>query len=149
LKSIYHGIRRGHDLFSRVVGRRARGRLPDADFVDLNSIRIDLPTDFGVEELREVLGRRVEVFVEGRKLVDVLVIEVVDDALGRFLELAKIDEEADVVESLAADVDLDLIIVAVRVLTLAAIAAERMGARKLHLDTYFMHWQPSMADRVA
>src|SRR5262249_35839276 len=104
-----------------------------------NAVVVDRAADLVEEEHGEVLGRRVQLDVERRELVDVLVVEVVDDALGRVLEVAKVDEQADVVQSLAADMHLDLVVVAVRVLALSAVPAQRMRARKLHLDADFVH----------
>src|SRR4029079_10533236 len=91
------------------------------------------------KEHREVLGRWVELDVERGEIVDVLVVEVINDALRRIFQLAEIDEQADVVELVTAHVDFDLVVVTVRVLALPTVPAQRMSARKLHLDRALVH----------
>ena len=75
-----------------------------------------------VEITGEVLGRWVHL-VEGFQVVDHLVVEVVDRGTHDLLEKLEIEQQAGLVELGADERDEDTVVVAVRILALAAIVA--------------------------
>src|SRR5262249_8596943 len=108
------------------VRGRALVCLPDSYLVNLYPFVVDLPADFMQEIAGQMFGRRVQLDIEWREGIDVPVVEIVDDTPCRILEIFEIDPKADLVELIAAHVDLDAIVVSVRVLTLPTVSAQRM-----------------------
>src|SRR5688572_31347138 len=92
-----------------------------ADLVDPHAVVADSAVKVFDKVPGDVLGGRVQLFVEGRQLVKVAVVEIGDDLVGRLLQVAEIDQQADIVQLLAAGKYLDLIIMSVQVLTLSLI----------------------------
>ena len=120
-----------------MVGSDACRRLITANLVHADAV----VADAGVQVLQKItgkiFGRRIELLVEGRQFVQIAVIEIFNDLVGRFLEIAEIDKQADVIQFLAAGKDLDLVIVAMQVLALPFVAAQLVGGGEIAFDHYF------------
>jgi hypothetical protein len=71
---------------------RASIRLPDSYFEDFDAIVVNPPADFVKEIPRQVLRGRIELEIERRQVVDVLMIEIVDNLSGRRFQIFEIDE---------------------------------------------------------
>ena len=55
------------------------------------------------------------------------------------LEMSEVNQHPDFVEPIPADVDFDLPVVAVQVLTLSAVPAQRVSGGELFFDHDFVH----------
>lgn len=71
----------------------------------------------------DVLGRRIELVVKGRKFVKIAVIEVGDYLISGGFEIAEIYQKADIIEFLASSKYLDLVVVAMQVLAFPFVSA--------------------------
>ena len=78
---------------------------------------------------------------EGRDVVEKLVIELADGGVNRVLEVFEIAEQPDGVEFRALQRHADLVIMPVNILTLAAVAAQRMARRETFFHPDLKHWQ--------
>ncbi len=81
-------------------------------------------------------------FIEGRHLIEKLVIEGLNHALDDFFQMDKIIEEADGIEAGASESDTDAVIVAVSVLAFTLVAAERVSRAEGFVDADFVHGLP-------
>ena len=101
-----------------MISRDACRRFETADLVNLDPFISDTAVHIFHNISRKILRGGVQLFIERRKLVDVSVIEISHDLVSGRFEIDEVDQESDVVQLLAARVDLDLVIVTVQVLTL-------------------------------
>src|SRR5687768_2500382 len=101
-----------------LVSSYARRCFKASDLVYLDTL-VSNPTVQVFQNIsRQIFSRRVQLLVERRELVDVSMVEVFYDLIRGGLEVNEVDQQSDVVELLAAGVDLDLVIVTVKVLAL-------------------------------
>ena len=100
---------------------------------------VELGAGLVVEVLGEVFGGGVDLFVEGGKVVDHEVVEVLDGGAHDLLEELEVEEEAGVVELLADEGDEDLVVVAVGVLALASVVAEVVAGGETGFYGDFKH----------
>jgi hypothetical protein len=74
-------------------------------------------------------------------------VQIVDNFPRRRLQILEIDQQPDLIQLLSTNVDLDLIVMAVRILALSLVASERVRRGETHLDHYFMCWHNDAAPR--
>src|SRR5215217_7510203 len=119
-----------------LVGGDAGGRFEATDFVDLHAV-ITYSFRHSLQHiLREVLCRGLQ-FVEWRQLVDVPMIEIRHDLIRRRFQLHEINQQADVIQLTSARIDLNLVVVAMQILTLAPVAAQLVRAGEIPLNHHF------------
>lgn len=109
-----------------LIGRDAGRSLETSDLVYPDPIVADPRIEIFANVCGEVLCRRVEFFIERRKFVQIPVIQVVDDLVGRVFQIAKVDEQSDIVQLRSAGVDLDLVVVSVQILAFSLVTAQLM-----------------------
>ena len=61
-------------------------------------------------------------------------IKITRDLVGRLFEVAEIDQETDIVEFFTAGIDLDLVIMSVKIFALSLVAAQLVGRGKIALE---------------
>ena len=119
-----------------LVGCNARRRFKAADFVDLHAVVTD-PFRHSLQHvLCEVLRRWLQ-FVKRRQLVDVSMIEIGDDLIRRRFQFHEINQQAHVIQLTSTRVNLDLVIVAMQILTLALVAAQLVRTGEIPLNHDF------------
>src|SRR5580692_9542996 len=106
----------------RPVGGAGDVGLPDFRLLEANW-RSQANADFVVEILGEIFRRGVQ-FIEWWKIVDETVIEIIDHRMNQLLHFDEIHKQADSIKLCAFHRQLDAVIVAVHVFTLAAITAQ-------------------------
>jgi hypothetical protein len=121
-----------------LVGSHARWRFIAADLVDFHALVADLAIEVFKDKPSEILCRRIQFLIKRRQLVDIAMIEIFDDGVGRFFQIDKIDQEADVILLFAFRKYLEPIIMAVKVLALSLVAAQLVRAREIAFDHYFV-----------
>lgn len=113
-------------MLIKLIGRNAGGRFKTPDLIDLNAVVGDACVEVFEKVAGQVFSRRVKFLVKGRQFIDISVIEVCNDLVGSRFEIAKIDEQTNIIQLLAAGENLDLIIVPMQVLALPLIPAQLM-----------------------
>src|SRR5580698_8762375 len=91
-----------------------------------------------IKVLGQVLCRRVD-YGERLNVVDHLMIQAFDDVLHDLAEVLKIEEQTGLIQLGAGQRHADLVIVPVRILTLAFVVAQVMARRKRIVDRDFKH----------
>jgi hypothetical protein len=109
--------------------------------------RVELRGGLVVEILCQVFCRWVEFGVEGFEVVDHEVVEVFDGGTHDLLEELEVEEHAGLVKLFADEGDEDLVVVAVRVLALAAVVTEVVAGGETGFYSYFKHGCGSPFDR--
>src|SRR5208337_2930326 len=91
-----------------------------------------------VKILRQIFRRWID---DGERLdiVDHLMVEAFDDVLHHFAEILEIEQQSGFVEFRARERDPDLVIVPVRIFTLALVVAQVMARRKRIVNCNFEH----------
>src|SRR5271170_2659185 len=121
----------------RPVGGRSRFRLPDRNARDSRAVRglANLLRRLIVNVPRDIFRRGVQ-RVEGRKLVQIFVVERSNHALNYLLEMHKVVEQPDRIELLAREDDAHLVVVAVEILALSFVVAQvvRRGECLINAD---------------
>src|SRR3984885_8655523 len=113
------------------------GAVFDADAAGSHVVK--LRAGLLVEVFGEVFGAGVDLFIEGREVVDHEVVEVLHGGAHDLLEELEVEEHAGLVELFSDEGDEDLVVVAVRVLALAAIVAEVVAGGEAGFYGYFEH----------
>ena len=90
------------------------------------------------EVLRDVFSRRIQLD-KRLKVVEHLVVDAVNDRAQYLLEQFEIQQQACLVQSVSAQSDADLVVVAVRILTLALVVAKVVSGGKACLHGDFVH----------
>lgn len=99
-----------------------------ADLVNADTFIADAAVQIFKNVSSKIFGGRVQLFVEGRKLVEISVVEIPDDLIGGLFQVDKVYKQADIVKFRAFCIDLDLVIVPVKILALALVPAKLVGA---------------------
>ena len=113
-------------LLTDLIRGDACRRFEAADLVDLDAFIGDAAVHIFQNISRKILRGGVQLFIERRKLVDVSVIEILHDLVSGRFEIDEVDQESDVVQLLAARIDLDPVIVTMKVLALPLVPAQLM-----------------------
>lgn len=100
-------------------------------------MRVKLRLDVLANVKRDALGAWV--LVKERVVVKIGVVKAVQNFFERGLELGKVKQHSALVQSRPANVDKNLIVVAVQGLALSVIVAQKMRRRKIILNSYFEH----------
>src|SRR5688500_16965727 len=98
-------IEADNDLFiltanslAKLLGGDACRRFKTADLIDLHPFVGDACIKILEEIAGQVLGRRVKLLVKRRQLVQIAVVEIFDYLVGGGFEVAKIDEQTDIIQ---------------------------------------------------
>lgn len=100
-------------------------------------MRVKFRLDILANVKRYALGAGI--LVKERIVVKVCVVEAVQNFFERGLELGKVKQHSAFVQFRPADMDKDLVVVAVQGLALSVIVAQKMRRRKIILNSYFKH----------
>src|SRR5215207_6825742 len=87
-----------------LISRDARRRLVAAHLVNLHAFVADARIQVFADVAREVFSRRIQFLVKRRQLVQVSMVEIADNFVRRFFQIAEIDQQTDVVQLRAARV---------------------------------------------
>src|ERR1700758_1043320 len=105
------------------VGRRSCVGLPDSDGCDSGSLghRVHLPRSLVIKKLCKILRRGID-GIEGRLIVQELVIDSLNDTANHALQMREIKEQANRIQSGPFEDNSHFVIVPLRVLALPLIA---------------------------
>src|ERR1035437_735575 len=124
-----------------VIRGRGGVRLPDSTVLYPHAAfghASQLLAGLVVEVPGDVFSRWIE-FGERLQVVEHLVVDALDDGAHHQLELFEVEQQAGRVQRFSGEGDADLVIVAVRVLTLAVVIAEVVAGRKAGVHGDFIH----------
>src|SRR5450631_879798 len=124
-----------------VIGRSGCVRLPDGAVFDGDPASghvVQLAVGFIVKVAGQVFCRRVELD-EWFEVIEHLVVDAVDDRTHDLLEQLEIQQQPGGVQFPAPQRQTNLVVVAMGVLTLAAIVAQVMSRGESRFDGYFIH----------
>ena len=119
-----------------LIGRYACRRFKAPYFIYLDAVVFDPRIEVLEKIAGEIFGRRIKLLVKGRQFVDVAMVEVANDLVSYGLQITKIDQQAYVIQFLPTRKDLDLVIVTVKVLAFAFIAAKLVSGGEISLYHY-------------
>src|ERR1700724_4714474 len=114
--------------------------LPDLDFENAHRNRGvgQAARHLGVKILGDVFSRGI-LHIEGRNLIQILMIQAGHHLAHQVLYVDEIDQQAGVIQTLPRDDNLHLEVVAVQVLAAAFVVAERVGRRESLFYSNFKH----------
>src|SRR5262245_44081637 len=87
-----------------------------------------------------MFGGWVKFNVKRRQVIDVLVVKIFNNSPSRGFEVFEINQQTDVIELSAANVDLNSVVMSVGILAFSVITAQSVCRRESHLDHYFSHY---------
>src|ERR1700674_524263 len=128
------------NILSNPVGRRSCVRLPDRDARDPRTLwhRVHLPRSLVIKKLREIFRRGID-DVEGRLIVQELVIHALHDIADHVLQMREIIEQADGIEAGSLENDSHFVIVSVWILAFPFVTAQGVPRGKSLVNAYLKH----------